>query len=733
MGSALVLTISAYSQNPVQKRQAPVENISVLMADRLASMNRIAEASQQTAVSSQVIAQTEEPVTSISQSRTNNAGAVNWTRFTGSMNMYGVMLPETKPLQYDDELNAVTFVHRKSPTYVPNPTPTSTGANTGVLVAMISTNWGSSWDSTMIYNDNNNWARYPQGGILKGGGPASASNTNIANALIAATAPVTTAGGSWAGNIFVTKSLGSGSYNNVQSQSSQTYIANTPPYTTWNGQSGKMDFVRESFQSTDDGKVRALGVITDAGPSTAVRGARMVTGSYVSGTTVWKTDSFIPPVRPNITSGGRLMAYPTGMAWSEDGQTGYVWFIGAHTSKAGDTTGANIGFQPVIARSNDYGNSWTWQSIDFNQPAFKSIVLDRTVPTAANPSLTVPYFNFWEGISGVVDSDRNLHLVSMIVRSPAANDPDSVGYYQKFVNYDGDTYFYPHVPGLRPYLYDFHGGSPSSPAYQVTLIDSLSTEGPSDKPAGDGYSQNPWAPSADEGNNKIPVDCRIQASRSVDGRYIIYSWAETDTVNTTNALGYTKWNSFPNIKARLMDTRTNCVSRTEINVSRLPDANGQTKMVNTSYNHYISQKCMEEQQASSVGLIVIRVPHTISFNTSFDPSAPAVHRYASVPLEFERPCFTDGIQPNAGFGLAGSYIFPNPASGKVYLNFEQQNKTDLKISILNMVGQEVKSLTSSTSAGSNTIGIDISGLATGIYLVNMTSEGSIHTHKLIVE
>lgn len=732
LGTALLAAFSAFPQAAPKQRKATVQNISVLTANYLASVNRTEQTDNQPAASVGVEPPAGEPQV-YSQISKVSSTPVNWTGFTGSMNMFGVLLSETKPLQYDDELNAVTFVHRKSNTYAPSPVPTSVGANTGVLVAMLSQNWSNTWDSTMIYNDNNNWARFPQGGILKGGGPASTSNTNIANAFIAATGNITQSAGGWIGNVFVTKALGAGTYNNIQAPASQTFVANTPPYTAWNGVPAKMDFVRECFQSTDDGRIRALGSINDGGPSSPFRGARLVTGSYVAGNTIWTTDSIIPPARPNISGGGRHLAFPTGMAWSEDGQTGYVWFIGAHTGVVGDTTGANIGFQPIIAMTNDFGNNWIWQSINFNQPSFKTAVLDHLEATNGNPNLTVPFFNFLEGISAVVDSSRNLHLVATVFRSPSADDPDLVNFTQKYINYDGETYFHPHQAGFRPYLFDFHGGGPNSLGYNVTVIDSLSTEGPSDQPTGDGYALNPWLPNTAETNLKIPVDSRIQASRTVDGRYIIYSWAETDTVLTTNSNGYTKWNMFPNVKARLMVAKSSCLSKTEITVSKQADANGQKKMQNKSYNHYVSQKCAYDFAASTDPVIAVRVPHSISFNSSMDPLAPATHYYSAALLEFDRPCRPNAIGSQEANSAVSAVIYPNPANKSAFLAIDLKNNSTVKVSILNALGQQVKASDSVAQAGPNDISLDLGGLSKGIYFVNINADGASGTKKLVIE
>jgi hypothetical protein len=750
LGSALLAVASAFPQAASnKKRLTPIENISVIMSQRFASSTRV-ETSDQTSVSGQVINQVEAPATAMRTSNTSSI-AVNWNSFTGSMNMFGVLLPESKPLQYDDELNAVTFVHRKSATYVPSPVPTSVGAATGVLCAMVSQNWGGSWDSTMIYNDNNNWARYPQGGILKAANGSSPSNTNIANSYIVATAPITQANTAlgWIGNIITTKALGPGTYNNIQAAASQTFIPNLAPFSgpsgsAW-GTNIKVDFLREGFTSTDDGKIRALGPIyngdINATPAPRYRGARIVTGSFNSGSMVFSSDSLFPPVRNNSLDGSALLAFPNGMAWSEDGLTGYVYFVGAHSAAVGSTVGANVGYQPIIARTLNAGVTWTWHSIDFNQPSFKAPVLDRLASTAGDTSLTVPFTNFWEGVSCVVDSAKNLHLVSLMVHSPIGDSPDSVGYTQKYINYDTERYYYAHEPGNRPYLYDFTGGANGT--FSVTLIDSLSSEGPSGTLNGDGYPNNPWLADAVAPNGKIEIDARIQVSRTINGRYIVYSWAETDTTNTpTSDGGFTKWNYFPNIKARMMDVKTGSVSATEVNVSRLPDANGQTRMSKTSYNHYIAQKCSEDLAAATVNSVVIRVPHTITFNSSLNPLTPAIHRYASVPLEFKRlsvttvtttPSDTTGISNNNLSSVANSYIYPNPASNSAFLEIELQNSSSIKITIVNITGQAVKTFERKAEAGNNTIVIDLNGLSKGIYLVNINAENSTGTKKLVIE
>src|SRR6218665_2257832 len=337
LGFGLTAAVSSFAQISSAKKQAVPVNI----ADRIATKFTNAESAPHS--SNSTAGPVFQPSAGSSGSeRTAIQAPVSWRKFTGSMNIYGVVLSESRPLQYNDELNAVTFVHRKSATYVASPAPATTGAVTGVLVSMVSTDLGQTWDSTCIWNDNVNWARYPQGGILN-----PAGNTSMSSATIAATAPITPAAGGWIGNAFAAKQLGSGNYNNVAS--SQTFVANSSPFT---GLGVKVDFPAYGFTSTDDGAVRALGGIFngDINSTTATGqdyvGARVLKGEYSMGNVNWLETAITPSVRVGV-GGSNLLSATPGMAWSEDGQIGYVYHIGSSAFPPTNDL-VNSGFQPIV-------------------------------------------------------------------------------------------------------------------------------------------------------------------------------------------------------------------------------------------------------------------------------------------------------------------------------------------------------------------------------------------------
>ncbi len=749
LGSALVAAISAFPQNASLKQEPRVVNMAEKIAQKFAARNAMVEnasTASSNSGSSQITAlpQTNEPQAGLRASSTSTVPVyTTWNAFTGSMNIYGVLVADSRPLQYNDELNTVSFVHRKSNTYSPLPVPTTSNAATGALVAMISQNWGATWDSTCLWNDNNNWARYPQGGIINDKGVNSTND--ITQAHIVGVAPITQANTSlgWIGSGFSWKNLGPGTYNNTSSAANQTFVANSSPYggSTFGR---KVDFPRLNFSTTSNGEAWALGQIFDGDVNATTvagqdyRGARLVKMTFNSGNMVLQHDSIIPGVRRNSVSNDRFLISTPGMAWSEDGQTGYVWHIGASST---NSTLANEGYQPIVWKTTNGGAVWqAIPGIDFNNSAFTAPVLDHLNSTRTNTNLTVPFFNFTEGISGVVDANNNLHLVSL-VWATAKEHADSVGYTYQYTNYDGEVYTYPHVEGVRPYLYDFTNiGS----TWSVTVVDSLSSEDPGTRTTDDGYSSNPWdAAGGTSGTEKVSVDARIQTSRTADGKYLVYSWAETDTTITFNSVGFTKWNIFPNVKARLVEigaSGTGTVSPTEINVTKLtgPSGSPNSNVNNRGYNHYIAPRSAINATATAANTpsIVVTLPVTVSNNAALQQLNPVKHYYASANLLFSAsttPGTVTAVQQTAASSVSESYIYPNPAKNNAVLAIDMKQNTTVEVSVMNLVGQTVKAAKAETQVGANSINIDLSGLSKGIYMVNVKANNAVSTKKLIVE
>jgi len=482
-----------------------------------------------------------------------NPTATVFQPFTGSANVFGVLESNSRPLSYNDELNLVSFIHRKSSTYRTNPVQTTTGAISGAIVSVFSDDWGGNWDSTCVWNNAAYWARYPQGGVYN-----PPSNTLITNAYVVASGPVTGQANSWQGSFLATKqldTLGNGNDSTASSVSNaQQFISNTATTSV----TKKFDFPSLHFSATDDGKVRAVGMyVKDYNATTSAAfgfiGANVVTGTFnnSTGTMDWAGEYIIPPVRLVPSYGYRQIVARPHMAWNESGTVGYVWFIGC------DSNAVNVessGYQPIVYKTTNSGGSWSQiPGINFQNPQFQAPVMNMLFSTAANTAITIPYFYTGEGIDGIVDANNDLHIVTTVIATARSN-PDSLGYiwpaFPLGKGNDGEAYLFGHRPGFRPYIYDFHT---TSSGWDVLMVDSMSSEAPGVKSADAGFNDNPW----DANTDKSETDARLQMSRTTDGKNIVITWAESDTIFTNNQH---KWNSFPDVKA----SRQSCARRRSI-------------------------------------------------------------------------------------------------------------------------------------------------------------------------
>jgi hypothetical protein len=632
------------------------------------------------------------PATSSANKSTNVAG---FNAISNSSNIYGVTINAAKPLQYNNDINVVSFIHRRPMAYVGAPVN-----NTGVIISMISANQGTTWDSTCIYSDANNVGRYPQGGLYNPPG-----NTSVGNAYVIACGPALDGGGSWAGSYFASKQLGT--YNNIASQTTgaQQYFSTTGPFGP-NVYSN--DWPVYGFSSTDDGKIRAMGQLCpdpDVAPIDA-RGAVIQSGTFNAGIFDWKTDSIVPPVL--VKGDGFLqMNQSAYMAWNETGTVGYVVFIGSRTG----ATQANKGWQPIVYKTTNSGTSWSLLSgIDFNAPAYAT-VLNRLDGTNAIPSLKIPFFNTFEGLDCTVDANNKLHIAGVIATTASA-DNDSLAFTP---GYDIEEYTWPHTPGKQPYLYDF---MTDGTGWNYITVDSITSEAPGATSGFPGFAENPW----DDDAGKVTSDSRIQLSRTADGQFIIYTWAESDP-NFTNGAKF--WNNIPNVKARLYSVATSSLNPVEVNVTK-PATGFNPNVASRAMFHFTSPAAISVTPSGNG--YSAKFPITVSTSNPYIQNAANTHYYFSDALIFS----TTGINENAKEVLQFS-VFPNPANEKCVVNLTLKENANLEIAVLNYLGQVVKHTNTKAQFGDNTIEIDIANLKSGVYFMNVKNGNATSTKKLVVE
>jgi len=621
----------------------------------------------------------------------NKTSANTWQKISASMNIYGMILSYCKPLQWNDELDAVSFIHRKSPTYQISPTPASTYIAIGGIVAFVSLDCGVQWDSTAVYANDTFWARFPNGAIYNPPG-----NTNINNAYIVGAGPTTgtpvaTLGG-LNGNWYASKKLGLLNYNNAPSTvpGAQQIMPTAGPFSP--GVPSRHDFSAFSFCATDDGKMRILAdVSNDATMSDT--SVMLMTGIFNPSTLVfdWTGKVFDPPT--TIASNGveNMVSYPL-QAWNEQGTIGYVVIMGSRLG----ATGSNVGYQPIVYKTLNSGVTWSLENaINFNSPAYAPLKR-KLWNVSANDSLVVPLFFWGVGMDATVDANNKLHIFTSPVGHTSVH-PDSLSELRKW---SVEDYAWPHAPvkpggyAIHPYLYDFiYDGTAIQPGWSYHLIDSMSTEG---------------------------AGTRLQMSRTPDGQHLLYSWTDSDTAYTDHQK---KWNDLPNIKVRLFDVADNALLANELDMT----SNGPSEIANHAMYQFVSPKF--KLVSKSTNSITINVPMTISNSSPFSALTPNLHWYSCASGTVSKDIV--GINKNSLRNENNFSIYPNPARDNVNVEFSLSDNSKIQIRIINSIGQMVKTISTAGQTGENVINIEVKELSVGIYCLEI-SDGKSNTSKKLV-
>jgi hypothetical protein len=91
------------------------------------------------------------------------------------------------------------------------------------------------------------------------------------------------------------------------------------------------------------------------------------------------------------------------------------------------------------------------------------------------------------------------------------------------------------------------------------------------------------------------------------------------------------------------------------------------------------------------------------------------------------------LQRTAPTAVALRALFPSPARGNVTLRYELSESGPAQIEIYNLLGQRVRTVLDRRQRGGRyEETLDLSGLASGTYVVRLTTGGTVQTERLTV-
>jgi hypothetical protein len=620
------------------------------------------------------------PVTPSEEEVSYRSGEPYSIELGSSYNIYSVISGSPNSLNYDPVLNALVFCHRQND---------GEDGGSGVISFDVSTDGGATWDASnkpvtpnlatpegTVINGN----RYPSGAIYNPPG-----NTDIANAKFVGigsalwTHPEYGDNG-WGWEFVTTANLDG-------SNSTEDY------YTT---AQDSASFLPYSLTSNPDGTLWYTDIKRQSRPG-ATTFADQFWNPVMTTQLTFDGDSYTRTVNELYIDyeGARdSFAFNPRLAFSPDGQTGYAVITGI---EAGDTE-AYPSVKPLIWKSTDAGATWEKQATAPYQ-AMDSLLAwtipvdgdgDGAADSLAQGSPQVPYMSQFDI---TVDANGMLHIVASMLSSS-----DTSASQFGFV-----------------WIGDF-----------ATEIFHFMTDGVDwDTRRVGGYYNTDGAIGGATG----AIDERMQASRSADGQYVYFTYAQTYYADDAEE----RPNSNPDIYGyayRLSDGKT----IEEKNFGVIPGFVWEdfefTDAAFQSYLHMTSPVAISDGENWDHEL-----PMVYGVPTDLNNELVAINYWYFYGAGFDESEF-DGVikTEDPVVNTSSIKVFPNPASNHVWVNFELLEDTQVAIDLFDLTGRTVASAgTAEYVAGIHNKNIALDNLASGTYMVRLQTASQVVTSKVVVK
>ena len=575
------------------------------------------------------------------------------------------------------ELNMVTNFHRMGGVLDP-------GGYSGDLGYDLSVDGGLNWENMIeMYIAENNAggeyytdaARYPHHGVWNPEG-----NTDINNAWMSYFAPNldgSNSTDSWGGYSFGAVNMGDPSIRTKNLQSS------VPPV---------YQYIPDGFEITKNGNVYVLDVNQDWSSGSVVYQGSLILnrGEWNDGEEdfIFSQELLDAPVAEATTRPSH-----TQIAFAEDGQTGYISFLGDNETV--DVISGAPGYYPIIMKTTDGGDSWTDpQGIQLGGPNGLSGIVNELLSDEQIAELyeeplpardEIPYTTaFDHNIS--VDANGNLHI-GVVVGVVGSNDYSIVSASYLFAAYD---------------IYTTDGGT-TWHAIKLGNINQFRGSWPSD------YTE----------------DNRIQTTLSPDRNTVFVSWLDTDLDDAED-------NGRPNIFIR--GVRPNAWGTADLTCSDGADAPTNVTMFSVgmwqSTFFVAAQMSFYDGNAYTIPMTYQPIP------TDVDPGVAVQYKYITDFKFTEADFCIVGTQEIAlATQMEVSQNFPNPFSNETNVTVSLKQGSDLNLSVYNITGQKVLDKNYGYRPAGSQITMTISGdeLPTGVYFYTVEAGSQKVTRKMIVQ
>lgn len=576
---------------------------------------------------------------------------ITLTDISSSVNIFSVLMAQQHCLDYQPDLDAYMFTNRGNPGVI---------ATGNELITSRSTDDGATFASEVGLANTDILRRYPSGVIFNPEG-----NTQLDNAFRLLAGPRTESN-NWTKTYFGSKTFG-----NLFSDEKMV-----------NNNTGHDLIVRHGLSVDPTGVAHICGMAYETNSQNyATFGQGIVMrGVFNSATNQfdWTEQTLAPEVNHAGDQTWDLAISDINVAFSPDGQVGYVTFVGADI-RCGDDL---CSYQPIVYKSVDRG--LTWELMAYlnlkNHPALVEYLpgLNRDF-SIVKPSVSETDM--------VVDAAGNLHVM-MVCKGASSDHPDSLGY---VYNADMGTVFE---------LFNVNQGDD----WLIQYIDTLRTDYVKAEESGYGI-----------GDNAVGWDHRLQASRSAEGNHVFALWTDSDP----EFFGV-EINLYPDIHGWGRDVVNNTYT--------LPvDFTGGSDTWGDNNFHYFAPVVKK----TSAGWML---PITITdIHVTNDPDQAVFHKFVH-GIGFDNADFVITASPVTPAIESMVNIYPNPANDVLNIYVGHPGCEEAVVEVFDLTGLLVSTTTARfLPDGSTTVRLQTEGMACGVYFVRINADSWSVVKKAVVD
>ena len=393
---------------------------------------------------------------------------------------------------------------------------------------------------------------------------------------------------------------------------------------------------------------------------------------------------------------GSVSAVGPVISFSPDGQTGWIAFLGDITGSPTDSA-----FHPILIKSGDAGATWDAAvEVDINAASswvydtLRSLWTDSLGNPASSGEATCAF-----DLDLTVDANGNPHIAA-VVGTKGTGQAYSIAGTAKFMaditSTDGGTTW--DVIYVGPVL---------------TLRGEFGTPDPTD-------------------GSLLSMDNFCQISRNQAGTHIFYSWVDSDTT----VIGFGEADNLaPNLRVsgyRISDGYQTCyklVSDGDFvwdGKLLFPTMAPEVITDGSTYKlPIVALDMITNDQLQPCKFWYYGGDATLTESDFQDPS--------SLSLAWGSTCTTVSNDVKEDVPAVAHGVYPNPTAGNATIKFELPASATVKVSILNMYGQEVMNLANNNfAAGVNEVEVNTSSLAAGVYFYSLQIADKNYTNKMVV-